>query len=144
MKKFFILAALIVLTISSTFADDLNSNIVNKLKSSFPSAVNIQWEIKDEFTVVEFSMDGQHLRTFYDNDGNFLGITKKIALAEVPVAYKTTIEQKFPGSVITEALVFNQAEKGSYQYISIAQPGKKTILQFDAKGHMSRFSVEKY
>lgn len=143
MKKILLLAVLTIVTVSATFADDLNNTIVENLKKNYSAATNINWEITDDYTLVEFTLNGQKMRTFYNTDGNLIGISKKVEVSAIPTAFASEIAQKYAGYVVTEALLFNDKtdNNSTKYYITVTGVDSKVVLQFDAKGHMSKFQT---
>jgi hypothetical protein len=76
-KKFLIGIAAFILTISSTYANKIGSNIpeavVSEFSQNFNQAQNVKWEIIGDYYKVTFNQLGSTLYAFYSENSDLMG-----------------------------------------------------------------------
>ena len=73
MKKIFLSIATMLMMGTGVFAannDNVNQQAIRSFKKDFASASNIVWEQKEGFAKATFSLNGQVLFAYYDNNGD--------------------------------------------------------------------------
>ena len=86
----------------------------------FGNVKDVQWERQDYFDVAAFDKDGQHMKAYFDNDGEMVGTSIQTNLKALPVkaqleiakntetivlrmqSFMTTTTNRFPTSYYTE------------------------------------------
>lgn len=144
MKKLFITALVAVSIATSAFADvNVNSIVVSRFKNEYQSATNVQWVAKEDFTKVSFTLDGENMNVFYNNEGVVIASSKAIALDKLPASALRTItkEYPFPPYVLNECIEFTNADNETKYYVSFIEEGKsKLILEVSEKGSVNLYS----
>jgi hypothetical protein len=150
MKKLsvIILVALTTLTIS-TAAFAGNKEIprfigVENFVKTFPHATMITCQQIGQFTKVNFLWDNMKLQAFFDQDGNLFGTSREIAVNDLPLSVRQTLQKKYEGFLVTEAIEFDQTDSGMNYYITVAAPEKCYVLQVLSDGTISVFKKMKY
>jgi len=144
MKKLFITALIAVSVATSAFADvNVNTLAVSHFKTDYQNATNVQWVTREDFTKVTFTLDGENMNVFYNNEGTVIASSKAIALDKLPASALRTItkEYPFPPYLLNECIEFTNAENEIKYYVSFTEEGKsKLILEISEKGSVNVYS----
>ena len=74
----------LVLTIGTSFAftgeEAINKQALNAFKKEFAGATDAAWTVGNNFYKVEFSLNDQKLFAYYNSQGEFLAVTRNMAL----------------------------------------------------------------
>lgn len=101
-KQITLIATVLILISTATFAQDINpsqvpSVVANSFKKEFPKATDIEWEMDGENYSVEFEIGwGTDHEIWYDAAGKMLKHVEEISKGDLPKAISTTINTDFP------------------------------------------------
>lgn len=122
-KRFVILMAVCLLTITSSFAGPAEGSIppsvVSDFSSHFYQARNVKWEKIDGYYEVSFSQFGTTLFAFYSEDADFMGIGNYILSNKLPEALSSELKTKFSNYWISDL----------FRYLVNDQPGYCVTLE---------------
>ena len=124
-KKFLVLTTALIMAFSATFAHDTKSvptAIKNELQQQFNNADDVQWETASNFYKATFSIDGHALKAFYAFDGKMIGLSRNIAVDQLPMVLIKEVKEKSANSTISELFEL-LTDRGTEYYISY-QNGK--------------------
>ncbi len=118
-KQITVLAAAILLTIGTTFANKLNNGIPNRILKEFNKeyvqASNASWEIKATYYKVKFILNEQSIEAFYSFEGNVMGVTRNITFNNLPLHLQKEIKEKYTGYKITN--LFELSTDNGTEYV---------------------------
>ena len=146
MKKLSIVALFALILISSAFANKTsNPDFIGmeNFNKTFPQATDVVCKIVDRYTEVSFTWHNLKLQAFYDMEGNPVGTSRKIALADLPLPYQLNIKKEYPDFQPTEVMEFDHTDSGVSYYITVVAPQKAYVLQVSADGAISVFKKMK-
>src|SRR5690242_27737 len=104
-KRFFVLTAALLMTLSAIFAKDTKpvpAAIVNQLHQKFDNASNIQWETTSNYYEAKFILYGHPLKAFYSFDGEMIGMSRVINIGQLPMALLKEVKEKTSTSTVTD------------------------------------------
>ena len=146
MKKLFISAVLALSIISSSFAANVtigNSRAQRNFSNEFTSAENVTWTSTDKYAKANFTLGAKSMEAYYDNEGNMIGSSSKIEVADLPTNAKRLFAKKYTGYTVKEAVQFEGIIETAY-YISAENETQTVILKVSTAGFVSVFrSVKK-
>jgi hypothetical protein len=134
MKKFFAAVLIAATLTTSAFAADVNKvseKTVNRFKTDFESAKNVDWTIRPSFVKASFIEGQKRCEAFYDLEGEFIGCSKAIDLDELPTSAKRTFAKKYSSYTVKEAIKFDGPELTSY-YISAENDKESVVLKVES------------
>ncbi|MBN9380734.1 MAG: hypothetical protein J0H74_08220 [Chitinophagaceae bacterium] len=146
MKKVSIIALMVITIASAAFAGDnnaLNFKGADHFKKLFPNATKVIYEVKKDFTEVNFTWNNLNLQAFFDNQGNFIATSRAIEVNALPLSYVVNINKEYDGYDILEAIEFDHAENGMSYFVTVSKNNKKYILNISASGDISVFKKMK-
>lgn len=146
MKKLSIIAAFVLTLISTAFAGKpANSDFkgMENFSRSFPGATDIAYKVTDTYTLVNFTWHHLQLQAFYDQEGNYIGTSRKIAIADLPLTYLLNIKRDYPGYQTAQAIEFDHADTGLSYYVTVVAPEKTYVLEVSGSGTISVFKKMK-
>jgi hypothetical protein len=139
----YIAATLLLLAIgTSSFAagpDAVDQKIADHFANSFKNVSNVNWSSTDLYTEASFDWMNEKVEVFYDNDGEYFGTSHAISANELPAKALKTIQEKYNGSVTTQAIEFNDAQNKTIYYVSLDNARASIILQVSNSGEVSVF-----
>lgn len=87
------------------FASD-GSKITAKLKEAFEKdfqkAKNVNWEKAKDYYFASFTFNDLDLNAVYNEEGELIGTSKKIATAQLPLNISLTLSQKYNDYLMQE------------------------------------------
>lgn len=137
MKKI-ILSAIIMLAIATTsFAmnNEVNSKVLQLFSTEFKKAENVRWVTFKEYTEAIFTMNGQRMTVFYNQDGEKVSSGRNIEFEELPINAIMHIENKYAGYTTGETVEYNGPGEEHCYYTYICSGDKKLILKISSSGN---------
>jgi len=146
MKKVTFIALMVITIATSAFAGDnssLNFKGADHFDKTFPHATKVTFEVKRDFTEVNFTWNNLLLQAFFDKQGNLIGVSRQIEVSSLPLSYVMNINREYEGFDIIEAIEFDHAETGMSYFATIVKGDKKYILNIASDGTVSVFKKMK-
>jgi hypothetical protein len=112
-------------------------------KKAFPHATVVSFEVKQKYTVVNFTWNNLQLQAFYDRQGNAIGTSRTIDPKSLPLSCQANISDQYPGYVMTEAIEFDHVAEGLNYYVTIEGKERSYVLQISSEGTISVFKKMK-
>ncbi len=141
-KKLFIATIALFCLSTSAFAtgDEANKKAENNLRNEYKNAENVQWKITDSYIRASFYWNNQHLRVFYNKEGETIAEGRLIKETNLPLKAQRFIEENYAGYRITEAFEYTSDETGLCYYVSVTKENSKPkILQILPDGNVTLF-----
>jgi hypothetical protein len=88
-KKILTATVAFLMSFSAIFANDIKpvpTLIVNELKREFKNVSNLEWKTTDNFYKASFTADGNSMEAFFSYDGELIGVSRNIKLAQLPLS----------------------------------------------------------
>lgn len=131
MKPLFILltVAASFFTKTSSANDEVVSPLILKcFESSFSNAKEVDWSLTKSLYKASFTLDGQYISAFYNNDGSLLAMTRNISSAQLPIVLQTSLKKEFTRYWISDLFEIANEEGTSY-YVTLENAGSKLVLK---------------
>jgi hypothetical protein len=132
MKKTIFSLAIALVMGTSVFAannnDEINSLAVQSFNKEFVGAKNIMWEQKADFIRATFSLNGQVLFAYYNNEGTLTAVVRNIRSEQLPLGLLTSLKNDYTKFWISELFEMASGDQTSY-YITIENADKKIVLR---------------
>ena len=122
---------------------DLKFTGSSNFKHQFPQATNVSYEVKRQFTEVNFVWNDMELQAFYDVEGNLLATCRPLTLANLPVAAQLSLKNQYPGGVARDAIEYNDPNDGVSYYVTMVTPKTTYLLRVSTGGTISVFKKMK-
>ena len=141
MKKIITIAALVILSISSTFANDgsISKKAQAVLSETFAKATNVKWEKMETYYKASFQENGQSLNALLTTDGEIIAVSKNILSNQLPIYLQSSLDLNLSSSWITELAEYAIGDTTTY-YATIENADE--IIIFESAG-TSEWTVAK-
>lgn len=148
MKQISMAVILFLTVIGSTYANRNNETPSFKgsehFKQAFPQATEVNYKVKGEYTEVNFIWNGLQLQAFYDMEGNPVGTSRQIDIANLPLSVQISLKKQYPGSTTTEAIEFDNPNDGLSYYVTAVDSKATYVLHVSTAGEISVFKKMKH
>lgn len=141
MKKLFFTALIAVSVSISASAQSVNQvdqKVVDNFEATYGGASNVEWTLKQNFTIASFVRDGRKVEVFFNTDGDFVATTTPVDIEEVPAFVKKIIQSKYNDFTVTETFKLKSYDETSY-FLSVENNEEKIVLKVN-EGSVSVFS----
>jgi len=119
----------------------------------FGNVKDVQWERQDYFDVAAFDKDGQHMKAYFDNDGEMVGTSIQTNLKALPVKAQLEIAKKYGDYSVEDAILYDdnneqisdiilygtQMESSDNYFVELKKDKRKVILEVSSEGRVSLF-----
>ena len=131
MKKIMMMLAL-VLTVGTTFAFK-NKEVINKqaqhaFKNEFANATDVAWSVGKSYYKVAFTMDDQKLFAYYNNQGEFIAISRFISSSQLPLKLQTNLKKLHSNYWISDLFEMTTNDTTDY-YVTFENADTKIVLK---------------
>ncbi|MES1218965.1 MAG: hypothetical protein ABUT20_25890, partial [Bacteroidota bacterium] len=115
---------------SSAFANDKNVNpkAVNAFNTEFSTAQQVEWTVNPNYFRAAFDMNGQRIFAFYNTDGEFMGLTRNISSAQLPISLQTSLKKNYNNYWVSDLFEIANNDGTTY-YITLEDGHKKVVLK---------------
>lgn len=133
MKKILLSIATVLMLGASAFAAGNNGGEANQLavrsfKKDFATAKNIVWEQKEAFTKATFSLNGQVMFAYYNNNGDLQAVVRNITSDQLPINLLASLRNEYNDCWITDLFEMASNDETSY-YVTLETSEKKIVLR---------------
>ncbi len=146
MKKIFLSLAAVALMGISAFANGndevIGQKTLSAFKSDFTNASHTTWEQKAGFIKATFSLNGQVLCAYYNNDGELQAVVRNIISDQLPLNLLASLKKDYADYWITDLFEISAGSETSY-YVTLENSDKKIVLKSDGASYWNVFSKEK-
>ncbi len=141
MKPLFILLTVIASFFTKTsLANDavVSPAVLKSFQSSFANAKEIGWSLTKNLYKASFTLDGQSINAYYNNEGIFVAMTRNITTSQLPIALQTTIKNEYTAFWISDLFEIANEEGTSY-YITLENADTKLVLKSTNNAAWSKY-----
>ena len=114
MKKIFVYAASILITVSAAAAAP-SSKMVQIFSATFPNASNVKWNDESNGYSVSFTQNGNFEKVFYSKRGNFVCSWKYSDGKELPTTLAMTLQKNYKDGKILGVTEFTNDQSFIYE-----------------------------
>jgi hypothetical protein len=148
MKQVFLSIATVLMMGVSVFAANKNDDgvanqyAVRAFKKDFAAASNIVWEQKNAYTKATFSLNGQVLFAYYNNNGELQAVVRNIVSDQLPINLLASLKREYNDCWITDLFEVASDDQTSY-YVTLETSEKKIVLKSQGTDGWQVFSKQK-
>lgn len=150
MKKYIAALAVVTLSFTATFANNNSNNprnvderVEKSFRKEFSSAEKETWtRASNNLNKVQFTMNGQVLFAYLDDQGTLVGVYRNILSTQLPITLMTQLKEQY-GSYWISTL-FEVANNGTTQYfITLENADQQLVLKSENSSSWTSFSKNK-
>ena len=129
-NKILALLVLAMITISTTFANDINvnDNVLAAFSEQFLKASKVNWVKTADYYKASFEFNGQHLSAFFSEEGEMIGVKRNLLSTELPINLQVILNKKYSGYWVSELFEYAANGETTY-YISVENADQNLTLQ---------------
>lgn len=131
MKKIMMVLAL-ALTVTTSFAftgeEAISRQALTTFKNEFSGATNTAWSVGHNYFKVTFTLNDQQLIAYYNNQGEFIAMTRFISSFQLPLNLQKSLRKSFKTSWVTD--LFEVAnDEGTTYYVTLKTADTTIVLR---------------
>lgn len=101
---------------------------MNSFNSAFRNASDVQWKDCGGYYKADFSLNGQYVTAFYDQNASLMAVTRNISPVQLPVTLQTSLKKDYENYWVSDLFEVSN-ENGTSYYITVENGETKTILK---------------
>lgn len=131
-KSILTIGAMLVIALSSAFANTNDEGVSQKARTSFTSnfntAGNVQWQQEKNFAKATFTMSNQVMNAYYNEDGELMAITRNILSNQLPINLMANIKNNYSNHWISDLFEIAADNTTSY-YVTLENADETIVLK---------------
>ncbi len=135
----------VTLSITSIFANNsknpnnVNERVEKSFKKEFASAQQESWTRVNNLNKVQFTMNGQILFAYLNDEGTLVGVYRNILSSQLPISLMTQVKDEYSGYWISS--LFEVANDGlTTYYITLENADQQLVLKSENSANWTVFS----
>jgi hypothetical protein len=129
MKKMIMTLAIAVSTLSAFAGEEnVDPKVLNAFKAEFKTAKQVEWTAGNNYYRATFTYNDKHVFAFYNSEGELLGLTRYISLADLPLMLQGNLKKKYSDYWISDLFEVAKNEGTTY-YITLENADTKIVLK---------------
>ncbi len=146
-KLFLSIATMLMMSVGAFAAgknDDgtINEQALKVFKKEFIGASDISWEQRTGYTRATFSLHGQVLNAYFNDNGDLQAVVRNIVSDQLPISLLAELRRGYAGYWISD--LFEMASDGqTTYYVTVENSDKKIVLRSDGTSSWSVFNKQK-
>lgn len=106
----------------------VSAKALESFKNSFKSATEVTWTASENYYKANFSLNGQYVSAYYDEQGKMIALTRNISSLQLPIALQAELKKNYDSYWISG--LFEMAnEDGTSYYITVENADTKLVLK---------------
>ena len=123
MKKMIMVLAFIAVAIGNaaiagTGGGEVDKRVRKAFEKEYAGAVDVKWYVFNEYTKVDFTLNGMQLVGFYSKEGDLLGVARNIAFTSLPLMLQIEQRKEYKDYWITEIYELSKPD-GTRYYLTV-------------------------
>jgi hypothetical protein len=129
-KKMITLLAFVMLTVTATFANDIDvsKNALTAFSATFAKASDIKWEIADNYYKASFQINGQSLSALLSEEGEVIAVYRNILSTDLPLNLQASLYKKVSGYWISDLVEYAIGDETRY-YLTLENADEKIVME---------------
>jgi hypothetical protein len=114
----------------SSFANDdtASSAALENFKNSFKNASDVTWTTFKDYYKAEFTLNGQSVAAYYNEEGQMIALTRNISSLQLPIALQASVKNNYENYWISD--LFEMAgDQGTTYYLTLENADSKVVLK---------------
>ena len=112
-------------------------------KHEFPTATDISYKVKGQFTEVNFVWNNMKLQAFYNHEGELMATCRPVPAGNLPLQAQLSLKDQYPDAIIREVVEYNDPNDGVSYYMAIVSHQSGYLLHVSTSGTISVFKKMK-
>ena len=141
MKKLMtILTATVLLFSATAFAgggEKVTAKVKVAFEKDFQKAQNVSWENTNNFYFASFTMNNLVVSAAYNEDGELVGTSRKIAATQLPLSISLALSQKYKDYNVREEATEISFDGETHYLVTVANAKQTLRLNFRTNGEAS-------
>ena len=137
MKKTFVtLFAFLTIGVAATIANEepaIDPKILSAFQKEFSFAKDVKWEVRGEFTQVNFSLNDQGFVAWYNANAELLSIARNILYMQLPLTVIRSLEKNYNDASFSGIVEITRGDETFYQ-LRAERKNKKYLLKASQEG----------
>ena len=141
MKRFIIsllFSTLLFGNISLANNGKIPETVLSSFKMRFHDAQTISWTDSKEYYKVAFSSNGQSYCAFYSHEGNFVALSRQVAITQLPLLLQHNLQKRYEKYTICSVVELEQDDSISY-YAEMVNEKTNLIVKCGLTGEWVEF-----
>ena len=135
-----VLTAVIMLFTTTAFASEeskITAKVTGTFEKDFQKVKNVNWEKVKDYYFASFTFNYHDLNAVYNEEGESIGTSRKIATAQLPLNISLTLSQKYNDYLMQEYAT-ELSYNGETHYLVTVSKAKKVLqLNFRPNGEVT-------
>ena len=144
--KLLSLVVLTLVTITTTFAKNIDENVSQKalttFNQKFADVKNVSWYKAENYYKASFTLNDQVLTAFITDEGEWMGVSRNLLSYQLPINMQAQLKKEYGQYWISELFEF-ATEDNTYYYVVVENAEQKLTLKTSASGEWSVFKKVK-
>ncbi len=142
MKKIIFSVAFATAVLASSFTYASENDPASKAKEAFSTefgnAKNVEWLAmgKEGVYQAKFTFNNEPLQAFFTEDGDFLGTTRQITKAQLPILISARLQKEYPDANLITIFEYSKKDGLEY-YITLTTTKGVSIIKAAGNGELS-------
>jgi hypothetical protein len=115
---------------------------VKSFHKDFSGASNVIWEQRETYTRATFSLHGQVLFAYYNNNGDLQAVVRNITSDQLPINLLSALKNNYGNCWISDLFEIVSDDQTSY-YVTLEDSDKKVVLKSQGTEFWSEYKKEK-
>ena len=107
---------------------EVNPKVLTAFNDEFKTASEVKWTIEVNYTIATFTYNEKHVFAYYDNNGELLGLTRYVALADLPLMLQANLKNQYSKYWISELYEVANNDGTAY-YATVENADTKLVLK---------------
>jgi hypothetical protein len=107
---------------------EVNPKVLTAFNDEFKTAREVKWTIEVNYTIATFTYNEKHVFAYYDNNGELLGLTRYVALADLPLMLQANLKNQYSKYWISELYEVANNDGTAY-YATVENADTKLVLK---------------
>ena len=134
-----VLTAIVMLFATSAFAadgDNVTAKVAAAFKTDFSQVNNVSWEKTSDFYFATFQLNNITVDAAYNEDGELVGTSRKIASTQLPLKLTLELSKKFGEYNVAEEVSELNYEGQTTYYLSVENDKQVVKLKCYSNGEI--------
>jgi hypothetical protein len=135
-----ILTAIVLLFSATAFAgkgDSVTEQVKGAFEKDFIKAKNVTWQKTGDFYFASFVMNDMTVNAAYNDDGQLVGTSRRVALTQVPMSVSLALSQKYSEYTIPDQVTELSYDGETIYQVFVSNEKKTLQLKIRANGDIS-------
>jgi hypothetical protein len=136
-----LLAAAAILVATSAFAtpgpEKVSERVKSEFEKKFAGALNVTWEVKDDFYFATFDLNAKETGAAYNENGELLGLSRILETNQLPLSISMAIADRYAGYTVAKSITEITYNGQTSYYVAVENEKKTLKLKCTANGDIT-------